>query len=669
MVELEEGIGFLEDDKATRSNCIPNEVYKRGLGDLAKSLVLNGFNSALESGVVPERLKDVEIAVLFKKGDEKVCDNYRGVSLINHEGKLFERIILNRLVKFIKENPWIIPETQFGFTSGRSTVDASWISQYLAYDALRHGDRMYKCFLDLSKAYDRVDRPILWELLRRYGIPEKLVNLIAGFHTGARAVVKLGVERSEQFELKRGLKQGSVFAPLLFNIFFGRIMNVCRDKFYDENLGVFKEFSPGNKILRPGPTNVEEDESAEPLTTRLECGDLAFADDVEFLALSPDELQKMVDIFVEVSACFGQEVSITKSKVMAMRSENVDAGGSGGCGGGSAGKACGTSTTGDAEHESGDEGSVGAEPPQGKFYRTPGGVVGGAPLNLEGAGVSVSPGAASGQDHVVEAGGRFKEPVEFQILVRGQPLEVVSKFQYLGCWENNEASMSTEVSARIQRMMGSFRSWAPRVLLNKSVTLKARLQVFNAVVVASGVYGCQSWTLSRKEMDRLEATHFKLLRKVVGCAESTPYVDVLVAVRAAGCVAYPLEGVFRKRFLRYWGHIARMNHGQLHRMVAGAFCRRYKPKMGRALTESLKLFGFAIDNWERLAQKVPLPGGKKGEMFSPWGGAHRHGNAEVHSGVGERACDKGQVRRSNGVVKGQEGGSGGCSRRGLEVHP
>jgi hypothetical protein len=162
--------------------------------------------------------------VLFKKGDKSICDNYRGISLINHWGKVLERLIQNRLLPYVLGLEGCIPESQCGFLPGRSTSDAIIVSRILASNALERGLKLFKCFIDLTKAYDRVDRNTLWLVLEKYGVPPKLLKIIQNLHVGAMARVKLGDGVfSDWFELLRGLKQGSVFAPLLFNIFFGAI--------------------------------------------------------------------------------------------------------------------------------------------------------------------------------------------------------------------------------------------------------------------------------------------------------------------------------------------------------------------------------------------------------------------------------------------------------------
>ncbi len=94
------------------------------------------------------------------------------------------------------------------------------------------------CFVDLQKAYDRVHRPTLWKILTRIGIPQALVTLIAQLHDGSLAQVRINDKLFETFPLNNGLKQVSVFAPCLFNIFMRVIMKYVDHKYASQHLGV-----------------------------------------------------------------------------------------------------------------------------------------------------------------------------------------------------------------------------------------------------------------------------------------------------------------------------------------------------------------------------------------------------------------------------------------------
>ena len=94
---------------------------------------------------------------------------------------------------------------------------------------------LYMCFIDLQKAYDSVDRELLWKVLARIGVPETMIAVIRQFHDGMRARVRTDDgEYSEWFEVKQGLRQGCVLSPLLFNVFFAAVLHIVLLRFSED---------------------------------------------------------------------------------------------------------------------------------------------------------------------------------------------------------------------------------------------------------------------------------------------------------------------------------------------------------------------------------------------------------------------------------------------------
>jgi hypothetical protein len=228
--------------------------------------------------------------------------------LISHVGKTLERLIQNRLVVKVDCIPFL-PEAQCGFRKNRSTVDVMFCSKMLSSFAKEKQVPIYKCFVDLTKAYDKVDRSILWKVLERRGIPTCMIELIRNTLDGSEAKVRINGKLSDSFKLERGLKQGSVFSPLLFNLFFGAIIQEVRRRCKQIGLNgvklrcnIHKDIFNTNDIAKGGDT--------------MHIFELLFADDAELVAESVEELQKIIDIFDEVCKVFGQEISIKKTEVM-----------------------------------------------------------------------------------------------------------------------------------------------------------------------------------------------------------------------------------------------------------------------------------------------------------------------------------------------------------------
>ena len=89
------------------------------------------------------------------------------------------------------------------------------------------GVSLFMCFVDLQKAYDTVDRTLLWQVLTRIGVPPQMITVIQQFHDGMRACVRPDESVcSDWLEVEQGLRQGCVRSPLLSNIFFAAVLTV-----------------------------------------------------------------------------------------------------------------------------------------------------------------------------------------------------------------------------------------------------------------------------------------------------------------------------------------------------------------------------------------------------------------------------------------------------------
>ena len=182
-------------------------------------------------GVVPQQWKDDIITILHNKKDRTECGNSRGISLVAHAFKILLTIIARRLSEY-SERVGILPEEQSGFRPSRSTTDMMFVICRLQELARKKRILLYVCFIDLTKAYDSVDRALLWTVLARFGVPLNMISVIRQFHDGMRAYVRLDDRVcSEWFAVEQGLRQGCVLAPLLFNIFFAAVVNMASMRF------------------------------------------------------------------------------------------------------------------------------------------------------------------------------------------------------------------------------------------------------------------------------------------------------------------------------------------------------------------------------------------------------------------------------------------------------
>ena len=143
----------------------------------------------------------------------------RSISLTSCVSKLFERIILSRLLFFLESNSVLSPR-QAGFRSGRSTLDQIlYLSQSISdgFNKLRPGSRTILSTIDFSKAFDSVWHPAYFHKLISAGLPACFARWIQSFLSYRRACVVYQNHKSRSFRVRRGVPQGFVLSPVLFS--------------------------------------------------------------------------------------------------------------------------------------------------------------------------------------------------------------------------------------------------------------------------------------------------------------------------------------------------------------------------------------------------------------------------------------------------------------------
>ena len=236
--ETQKAVRAMANWKAPGADSLSVELLK--LDDPTREpVVLKHFHAILvrvwRGEEIPQEWKDATIKVLHKKSDRSDCKNFRGISLVSHAGKGLLKIVANRLSDFC-EAQQILPEEQCGFRPARSTIDMLFVVRRLQELSRQRKTPLYMCFVGLQKAYDSVDRELLWKVLARAGVPSVMIDVIRQFHDGMRARVRMDDgELSEWFEVAQGLRQGCVLSLLLFNIFFAAVIEVALQRFSEDD--------------------------------------------------------------------------------------------------------------------------------------------------------------------------------------------------------------------------------------------------------------------------------------------------------------------------------------------------------------------------------------------------------------------------------------------------
>ncbi|KAK3551703.1 hypothetical protein QTP70_022569 [Hemibagrus guttatus] len=223
--EVRKALKRMKSGKAVGPDDIPVEVWKC-LGKAAVEFLASLFNRVLESERMPEEWRRSVLVPIFKnKGDVQSCSNYRGIKLMSHTMKVWERVVEARLRKVVE-----ICEQQYGFMPRKSTTDAIFALRILM-EKYRDGQWELHCvFVDLEKAYDRVPREELWYCMRKSGVAEKYVRVVQDMYERSRTVVRCAVGQTEEFKVDVGLHQGSALSPFLFAIVMDQLSEEVRQE-------------------------------------------------------------------------------------------------------------------------------------------------------------------------------------------------------------------------------------------------------------------------------------------------------------------------------------------------------------------------------------------------------------------------------------------------------
>nr|VZI34508.1 unnamed protein product [Spirometra erinaceieuropaei] len=295
----------LSSGKAPGSNATPAEVYKHGCPQLMDHLTAL-FQEMWRQGEVPQDFKDATIVHLYKrKGNRQVCDNHRGISLLNIAGKIFVRIFLNRLNNHLEQG--LLPESQCGFRRHRGTTDMIFAARQLQEKCQEMRTHLYSTFVDLTKAFDTVNREGLWEIMQKFGCPERFTQMVRQLHDGMMARVTDNGAVSEAFAVTNGVKQGCVLAPTLFSLMFSAML---MDAYRDERPGIRIAYRTDGHLLNQRRMHFQSRVS----TTTVQ--ELLFADDCALNTTSKEEMQRSMDLFSAVCENFGLVINTQKTVVM-----------------------------------------------------------------------------------------------------------------------------------------------------------------------------------------------------------------------------------------------------------------------------------------------------------------------------------------------------------------
>ena len=182
-----------------------------------------------------------------------------------------------------------LPDVQAGFRKGRGTRDQIANILWIIEKSREFQKNIYFCFIDYAKAFDCVDHNKLWKILKEMGIPDHLTCLLRNLYAGQEATVRTGHGTTDWFQIGKGVCQGCILSPCLFNL---HAEYIRRNAGLDEAQARIK--IAGRNINNP-----------------------RYADDITLMAESKEELKSLLMKVKEESEKVGLKLNIQKTKIMA----------------------------------------------------------------------------------------------------------------------------------------------------------------------------------------------------------------------------------------------------------------------------------------------------------------------------------------------------------------
>ena len=187
MDEMARAIAGLKDGKALGGDRILVEVWKHGGGNMFSRLH-QLITNAWEVGFVPQSWKDARIVTIYKNVIEHTFGTIEETSSFHRRQDLRHDPHQHTIYPY---NTRVSSGTQCGFRGNRSTTDVIFCLRLFQETCIEQDRQLYMVFIDFSKAFDTVGRTGLWQLLRKYGCPEKFTTMIEALHTGMMANVNV----------------------------------------------------------------------------------------------------------------------------------------------------------------------------------------------------------------------------------------------------------------------------------------------------------------------------------------------------------------------------------------------------------------------------------------------------------------------------------------------
>lgn len=203
---------------------IPAKIWAIVIPEMAEE-IKETFTDCLRKGIFPSIWKRSKLILLRKPGKpDNQSSGYRPICLLDDEAKLLERIVADRILNHLGTKGPNLNPAQYGFRRGRSTIDAILMVRQFIENAYELGHVVIGVSLDITNAFNSIPWEVIGEALKKHRVPLYLRRIIRDYLKDRLLTFTNENGKHDVREVKRGVPQGSILGPLLWNIAFNDIM-------------------------------------------------------------------------------------------------------------------------------------------------------------------------------------------------------------------------------------------------------------------------------------------------------------------------------------------------------------------------------------------------------------------------------------------------------------
>ena len=279
----------------------------------------NYFSQIWDTKEIPCKWSVSRITPIWKKkGNASDPSKYRGISIGSTLCKLAMTIILNRLSKFYESQ---LIRTQFGFRSGLGCNDGIYVIKQLQDIAFMSQRKLYCCFIDLTAAFDHVNRDFLFKSIRSR-LPTNSeannIQIIENLYRCTKSYLQSSNPVKDSFEITSGVRQGEKEGPPLYNLFSDFVLRVYENRKTASGVtGLHIQY----RIPEEATNRLQKSDA--PASGEFNDDDCCYADDLALLCWSCEELQICINLIFQVFSEFGLTINLTKTKTLIFNWNNA----------------------------------------------------------------------------------------------------------------------------------------------------------------------------------------------------------------------------------------------------------------------------------------------------------------------------------------------------------